>query len=267
MYKLIALDLDGTLLNSKKEIPSDNLQALLEAQEKGLKIIIASGRTVQGMRHIAEELNLKQYGGFLICFNGGLIMNYQTGEIIFQKLLDAQYLPYLYECSKKYGFQILSYKDGQIVAENSEDKYVQYISFANRMPILKVEHFLDVVNFPEPKCLIVGDPEPLHKLELEMSTHLDGKMNILRSDPFILELLPYGIDKSKGLSNLLEKTGITREELIACGDGYNDLEMIRYAGLGVAMDNAQPAVKEVADYITCSNEDSGVAEVLRRFYL
>jgi Cof subfamily protein (haloacid dehalogenase superfamily) len=96
---------------------------------------------------------------------------------------------------------------------------------------------------------------------------LKGRMEVYRSEPYFLELVPKGIDKAQSLAVLLEEIGMTREEMIACGDGFNDLSMIKYAGLGVAMDNAQPTVKEAADFITHSNDADGVAHVVERFYL
>ena len=134
------------------------------------------------------------------------------------------------------------------------------------MPSVTVPNFLDVINFPVPKCLIVGNPEPLAALEKKMKKDLEGKMNVFRSEPFFLELVPNGIDKARSLSVLLEELGMTREEMIAVGDGFNDLSMIQYAGLGVAMANAQEVVRQAAGYITLSNEEDGVAAVVDKFF-
>ena len=92
-------------------------------------------------------------------------------------------------------------------------------------------------------------------------------MNVFRSEPFFLELVPQGIDKARSLAVLLEEIGLSKDEMIACGDGFNDLSMIQYAGLGVAMANAQEVVKKAADYITLSNEEDGVAAVVKKFFL
>ena len=134
------------------------------------------------------------------------------------------------------------------------------------MSSVTVPRFLDTINFPVPKCLIVGDPEPLAALEQKMRQDLEGQMNVFRSEPFFLELVPQGIDKAKSLAVLLEEIHLKREEMIAVGDGFNDLSMIRFAGLGVAMANAQEVVKQEADYITLSNEEDGVAAVVDRFF-
>ena len=135
------------------------------------------------------------------------------------------------------------------------------------METLKVDNFLEYIDFPVPKCLIVGEPTRLAELEKQMYDVLKDKMGVYRSEPYFLELVPKGIDKAQSLSVLLDKIGATREEMIAIGDGFNDKSMIEFAGLGVAMANAQDVVKQAADYITLSNEEDGVADVVRKFML
>jgi Cof subfamily protein (haloacid dehalogenase superfamily) len=266
MYKLLVLDLDGTLTNKKKEITPHTLQVLKEAQQKGLKIVLASGRPTYGIVPLAEQLELKHFGGYIMAFNGGLILDCATGETIYQNFLDPSVYPYLYEKGNTKDFKILSYKDEYIVSEDIANEYVAYEARLNKMPLMQVENFLDVITFPEPKCLIVGNPEILKDLEVEMREKLQNCMSVYRSEPFFLELLPLGIDKAKCLEKLLERMQIDRKNVIACGDGFNDLSMIEYAGLGVAMANAQQVVKNAADYITLSNEEDGVAAVVEKFF-
>lgn len=266
MYKLLVLDLDGTLTNKKKEITPHTLQVLKEAQQKGLKIVLASGRPTYGIVPLAEQLELKHFGGYIMAFNGGLILDCATGETIYQNFLDPSVYPYLYEKGNTKDFKILSYKDEYIVSEDIANEYVAYEARLNKMPLMQVENFLDVITFPEPKCLIVGDPEILKDLELEMREKLQHCMSVYRSEPFFLELLPLGIDKAKCLEKLLERMQMDRKNVIACGDGFNDLSMIEFAGLGVAMANAQQVVKNAADYITLSNEEDGVAAVVEKFF-
>ena len=100
-----------------------------------------------------------------------------------------------------------------------------------------------------------------------MSIDLQDIISVYRSEPYFLELVPMGIDKARSLAVLLEKLGMTREEMVAVGDGYNDLSMIQYAGMGVAMANAQEPVRKAADYVTLSNEEDGVAAVVEKFFL
>lgn len=123
----------------------------------------------------------------------------------------------------------------------------------------------EYVDFSVPKCIIAGKGDRMAELEPQLREHLAGKADVFRSEPFFLEIMPYHTDKAISIGELIEKLGIKREETIACGDGYNDVSMIKYAGLGVAMENACDAAKEAADFITLSNENDGVANVIERF--
>ena len=133
------------------------------------------------------------------------------------------------------------------------------------METKKVDSYMEAIDFPVAKCLIVGEASRLMLLEKDMYEELKDCMGVYRSEPYFLELVPKGIDKAQSLAVLLEKIGATREEMIAIGDGFNDKSMIEFAGLGVAMDNAQDVVKQAADYITLSNEEDGVAAVVEKF--
>lgn len=266
-YKLLVLDLDGTLTNNKKEITEYTRQTLMEAQEKGVKIVLASGRPTYGIAPIAEKLELKKYGGYILSYNGGEIINWQTGEMMYENVLQDEILPYLYQCSKENNFAIVTYNDKYVITEHPQDEYVLKEAILNVMETLKVDNFLEYIDFPVPKCLIVGEPTRLAELEKQMYDVLKDKMGVYRSEPYFLELVPKGIDKAQSLSVLLDKIGATREEMIAIGDGFNDKSMIEFAGLGVAMANAQDVVKQAADYITLSNEEDGVADVVRKFML
>lgn len=266
-YRILVLDLDGTLTNQKKEITEHTRETLIRAQEAGVKIVLASGRPTYGIMPLARQLELDKYEGYILAYNGGQIIDCKTGELMYENVLDPAVYPYLYQCAKSNGFQILSYKGEYIITEDAENQYVKHEAFLNRMPSKTVPNFLDIINFPVAKCLIVGDPEPLAKLEPVMKEKLQDKMNVFRSEPFFLELVPKGIDKARCLSVLLQELDMTPQEMIACGDGFNDLSMIEYAGMGVAMANAQEVVKKAANYITLSNEEDGVAYAVEEFIL
>lgn len=267
-YKLLALDLDGTLTNSKKQITPHTLETLIRAQqEKGLKIILASGRPTYGVAPLANALQLDKFGGFILAYNGGEIINWRTHEIMYKNLLDHDVLPYLYECAKKNDFAIVTYENEYVLTEKPDDEYVLKEALLNVMKIKKVDNFLEAVRHPIAKCLIVGEPTRLAILEKEMQEQLKDRMGVFRSEPYFLELVPKGIDKARSLSVLLEELELKREELMAAGDGFNDLSMVRFAGMGVAMANAQDVVKENADFITLSNDEDGVAYAVEKFIL
>lgn len=266
-YKLLVLDLDGTLTNSKKEITRHTKETLIKAQEAGLKVVLASGRPTYGVAPLANELELQKYEGYILAYNGGEIIDWKTRELMYEKQLDSDLLPYLYRCAKENDFAIVTYENEYVLTEKPDDEYVLKEALLNVMKIKKVDNFLEAVKHPITKCLIVGEPSRLALLEKEMYEKLKDRMGVFRSEPYFLELVPKGIDKAQSLSVLLEEIGMTKNELIAIGDGFNDLSMIQYAGLGIAMENAQDVVKQAADFITLSNEEDGVAYAVEKFYL
>ena len=262
-YKILILDLDGTLTNSQKEISPFTRQTLIDAQRNGMKLVLASGRPTYGIMPLAETLEMKKYGGYILAFNGGKIIDCSTDEVIYEQALPDDVVPLLYQRATEAKAAILSYNGPKIITENPENEYVQYEAFLNKMEIEHSEHFLEDLHMPADKCLTVGQPDLLVGLEEELKKELGERINIYRSEAFFLELVPKGIDKAASIGRLLDKIGLMREQVIAMGDGFNDLSMIQYAGLGVAMVNAKEAVKEEADAITQkSNDEDGVAHFL-----
>lgn len=273
-YKIIALDLDGTLTRSDKKISDYTRNILIEGQEKGLKVVLASGRPTNGMAFLADELRMDEFGGTVLAFNGGEIVDWKTKKVMNQIMLPDDVLPLLYEFSKGKGFAIMTYCGKQIYTEEEGNKYIMQSAFRNRMEICVVHSFLDAArNWGAlPKCLIVGEPSKLELFEKELRVFAEGKscfdkIDFFRSEPYYLEIVPKGIDKGKCLQIVLDHYGMKHEELIACGDAFNDVSMIRFAGLGVAMGNGQDCVKQAADYITDSNEADGVAKVVSEFFI
>ena len=210
---------------------------------------------------------MKENSGYILSYNGGEIIDWSTGELLYKNLLPDDVLPILYQTATDNRQTILTYDNECILTENPNDPYVQKEAFLNKMQVRRVENFLQEIPLPLPKCLIVGEPEQLMKTEAELSLRLQRQISVYRSEPYFLELVPLGIDKARSIAVLSEKLGITREEVAAMGDGYNDLSMIKYAGLGIAMDNAQEPVKAAANYIAPSNDEDGVAIAVERYFL
>ena len=266
-YKLLVLDLDGTLTNARKEITPRTRRTLIEAQERGVRLVLASGRPTFGIAHLADELRMNEFGGYILAYNGGTIIDWRTRHVLHASVLDPAMIAPAYEAARRHGVEILSYIDQDIISEDADNRYVQYESMLTRMPVRRVESFCDAIAAPVPKCLIVGDAERLLPIEREMQERYGRSMNVYRSEAFYLELNPPAIDKANSLRMLLSHLGLTPADMMACGDGFNDLSMIELAGLGVAMANAKEEVKAVASYITDSNEEDGVATAVERFLL
>lgn len=209
---------------------------------------------------------MRQYGGFILSYNGGEIIDWSTGQLMYKNMLPDEVIPLLHEAAHRHGQAILSYDNEYIVTEQPEDEYVHHEAFLNKMQTRRAVNFLEETPRPLPKCLIVGHPEELVKTEAELRQQLNGVINVFRSEPFFLELVPLGIDKAQSLSVLLEELGMTREEMVAMGDGFNDQSMIEFAGMGVAMANAQEPVRQAADFVTLSNDEDGVAYAVERLF-
>ena len=265
-YRILVLDLDGTLTNSKKEIPPRNLATLLQLQADGVKLVLASGRPTYGIAPLADELQLERYGGYVLSYNGGEIIDWSSKELLYKNLLPDEVIPILYEASKLHNHPIVSYEGPYILTEEPLNEYIRYEAFLNKMKVRRVVNFLAETPRPLPKCLIVGPPDELIKTEAELSLRLQGVINVYRSEPFFLELVPQGIDKAQSLQALLTHLGLSREQMVCMGDGYNDLTMIEFAGMGVAMANAQEPVRKAADYVTLSNEEDGVAVAVEKLF-
>lgn len=264
-YRAIALDLDGTLTNHDKEVTPITRQALMRAQKDGAHIILASGRPTYGIAPIADHLEIDKYNGYILSYNGGKIVNWQTKEELYSNHLPNNVIPILYNYAKENGYALLGYAGKEIITEMPDDKYVKEESRINKMEIRKVDNLLESLESNPTKLLMTGDASLMIKAEEELAEIVGNRMDVFRSAPFFIELVPKGIDKAQSLNRLLELIGLSTNDMIAFGDGYNDLSMLKLAGVGVAMANAVPEVRAEADFITKSNEEDGVAFAIEKF--
>ena len=266
-YKIIVLDLDGTLTNRDKIITPRTRDALMEAQKAGNIVVLASGRPTPGVEPLARELEMDRFGSYILSYNGGMITNCKTGETVFSSLLPLEANGKIIGLAKEHRVDILTYEGEEIITNNEECPYAVKESNINHLPLRQVEDMKGYVSFPVPKFLMLDDGDYLVTVEPRVKAAMGRDFSVYRSEPFFLEVMPKGIDKAQSLGRLLERIGMKREEMIACGDGYNDLTMIQYAGLGVAMENAVLPVRNAADYITASNNEDGVGLVVEKFML
>lgn len=262
-YKLLVLDVDGTLLNNQKEITPHTLATLRKAQQMGTQIVLASGRPTHGLRDIAHELELEKYNGYVLSYNGGRIFDVKADKYLFEKRIDPKMIPYLEQKAKKNGFAIFTYYYDTILTNQPNNIHVQEEAALNGMSVKGVENFAEAIDFSPCKVMLVSDnEEELVGLEKRWKKRLAGVFDVFRSEPYFLEVVPENIDKANTLGILLETIGVSSENVIAIGDGVCDITMIQSAGLGIAMGNAQYSVKRCTDYTTTSNEEEGVARAV-----
>lgn len=267
-YKLLVLDVDGTLLNDEREISKRTLAALLKVQQMGVRIVLASGRPTYGQMPLAKTLELGNYGGFVLSYNGCQIIKAQNGEILFERRINPEMLPYLEKKARKNGFAIFTYHDDTLITDSPDNEYIKNEALLNNLKIIREDEFSTAIDFAPCKCMLVSDKEKaLIGLEQHWEKRLAGTLDAFRSEPYFLEVVPCGVNKANTLGALLEHLGVTREEVIAVGDGVCDVTMLQLAGMGVAMGHSQDSVKVCADYVTASNEEDGVALAVEKLIL
>lgn len=266
-YNMLVLDVDGTLVGSDKQISEKTREAIIEAQKRGKTVAIASGRSIAGIRKTASKIALEQYGGYVIAYNGTTVVNCKTGECIYNQMVSPEMVKPVYEAAKKNDVGIVVYNDNtkEMISGNGLNQYIEIDAKACNVTINEVNDFVKAINFPFNKFLLSGPPEHMAEVEKIMDKEFGDRMNVFRSDPFYVELLPRYVDKGVAVEKLIKHLEIPREKVICIGDSYNDLPMLRFAGMGVAMGNAQQEVKEMADYVTTSNDEDGIVNVIEKF--
>ncbi|BDR59269.1 Cof-type HAD-IIB family hydrolase [Xylocopilactobacillus apicola] len=262
MIKAIALDMDNTLLNNQKQISAVNKKALKELHEQGVKIILCSGRPYKGLKPYLVELELLNPGDVCICFNGGLVETSKDQTKIASHTLTKSQLAGLYEAARSNQFPL------DLVAENHVYSLVELgkSSYEERLGKL--------ISFENTNFADVPEDEVFYKAIMlkdlttaQFASELikqSGNFHVTGSYPEMLEILPPDINKAVGLKAALKYFDLKPSELVAFGDEANDQEMLEFAGIGVAMGNATAKLKAVANEITLSNVEDGVAVFLQK---
>ncbi|MFV5691288.1 Cof-type HAD-IIB family hydrolase [Flavobacterium sp. LT1R49] len=262
-YKMLVLDMDDTLLTDDHIISNENREMLSKAQELGVYVILASGRPTPAMIAYAKELQLDN--SYMISYNGAVITDLKEDKIIFEQTLTQEQIHELYDYSLKSKTHIITYLDGKIVSE-TDSEYIDIEKNITGLEHNKVVSFKEEVKSAAIKCILLEEPSYLKEVEKDLRATMPH-LSVCMSKPFFLEVAQNGIDKGASIKFLAERLNIHQSEIIAVGNAGNDLTMIEYAGLGVWVDNVDPELRDKGDVIVASNNDHGVAEVVRRFIL
>ncbi len=267
---LVVMDLDGTLTNSEKHILPETHAELMRLQRNGVRLVLASGRPTYGIMPLVRELEMDRFGGFILSYNGGLVIDCQTMVELHSQTLPAHSCRTIMEKAVADGHAVLGYRGTKILCQGTEpDIYAREEQRITKMDLVYVDDLLAELRGEEiVKLLVVGEPERLARTEADMQQLREEGIWSYRSQPFFLETVPAGIDKAQSLLRLLEHLHLEPRNMMAIGDGGNDVSMISLAGIGVAMQNATREAKDAADYVTqADNDHDGVGEALRKFAL
>lgn len=265
-YKIAVFDIDGTLTNSKKEITKATYDAIMMLQQKGVIVVIASGRPTAGVLPIASKIHLEEYGGYILSFNGGKITNLKTKEVIYEQILPSGIITQIAAMADSCQCTTLIHIDDKVLTNHKDNEFAVLEARVNGLQLQEIKSFSDYASLPLNKCMVVEKGSYLAALEPDFVRAFGSQVNIFRSEPFFLEIVPQGVDKANCLSHLLKHLHIKREETAAFGDGFNDKTMIAYAGMGIAMGNAQSEVKAAADFVTKSNDEDGIAYAIEQLF-
>ena len=290
MYKLVTVDLDGTLLNSYGEVTENTKEKIKKTQEKGVEIMIASGRPIDSIKTIAEEINSKKY---FIAGNGAIIYDIQKEKIIYEKYIPRQKIIEIAKICEENNLSYNIYTEKNIITQDLKYNVLYYYKEnlkkdANKITsIIKVDSILEYVkNEPNIKCLkitvcdenqtifksIVRRLRAIENIDVMDVSHMSRKVfkqgtEDIEIGYFYTEISSTQVNKWQAIKYLLPILQIKPEEVIGIGDNINDKEMIENAGLGVCMGQSTPVIKEISDEITDSNTEEGVANVLEKIFL
>lgn len=265
-YKLIVMDLDGTLNNDRKEIDFPTLEALMAAQRAGIRLTLASARPLPGLYKDRDALRIQDHGGFLMAYNGGAIVDATTGELLNAHTMNPEDARKVLRALEALPVTPIL-DDGKVFYVTDKDGYkVDYECRNNRMICLEVPNLAERLDFAPFKLLMSLDPAVIKPVQKDIAALLPEGLTVVQTAAFYLEVIPTAINKGDGLKSICLHLCIDPSQTIAFGDSENDIPMMKAAGLGIAMQNADTEVQSAADRVTLSNNENGIAVALRRIF-
>lgn len=261
-YKLIALDIDGTLTNDQKIITPKTVDMLMWAQNQGIRLALASARPSPGLFKDRDNLRMQDHNGILMSYNGGRIVDAATGEVLFETCMDLDETKSVLRRLESLPVTPILDDGKQFYVTDKNGYKVDYECMNNRMECTEVENLADFLTFAPIKILMSADPAIIEDVRETIAAFLPESLTVVKTAAFYLEVIPRTINKGQGVLDVCRTLGILPEEVIAFGDAPNDIPMLQTAGMGVAMGNAEESVKSSANYVTLSNNEDGIAAAL-----
>ena len=241
-----------------------NREIIEKCKEQDIKVILASGRPDFGMMKIVEDLKLDSYDNYLLSYNGARIANLKTGEVVYEKFLSPERIKFLIDVALENDCDILTYQNGNVIT-NRDNEYARVETGLVGAKLVISENMKEEIKEGAAKVIILKHPDESAKIKDKLAKELGDEYEVAMSKPFFIEVNDKGISKGASLDSLCKKLGLTNENVMALGDGLNDLSMIEFAGLGVAVENGNSILKEAADFISKSNDEDGFAYAIEKF--
>jgi len=261
--KLVAVDIDDTLITDELIIPERVKEAVAKARAQGVKVVLATGRMLSSTIPFARELGLKEP---VICYNGALIQSVDDEQPLIHHPIPLDLAREIVALGQKEGLHVNAYLDEKMYVDEINE-YTEFYSSFTKAVAHPVGDLLVFMDRPPTKLLYVCEPEIAEKWRVTLKEQYNGQLEVFRSKPQYVEFTALGVSKGAALGELAELYGLQQSEVMAIGDSFNDIPMLEYAGIGVAVANAPEIVRSKADYVTLSNEEGGVAEAINRFVL
>ena len=264
MIKLVAIDMDGTLLNSKKELLEETKQYFKDFHKKETDtlLVLCTGRPESGIRPYLKDLGYLEENHYIISQNGANIYESRTGKRVMDAFLDSAAIQKWIELGKKHGISVMGAGVDYYYCFDQEP--TEWMEFDVKLVTGKLKRIptKESLNTDFYKILLMGDEEQLNEFETFIPEEWRDEFYVVRSQKYLVEVLTKGVNKAFGLEKLAQKLNIEPSEIVAIGDAANDIEMLEYAGLAIAMGNASEEVKAIADIVTDTNENNGVIKAI-----
>lgn len=260
--QIIALDIDGTLTDDSKNITDLTLEALIEAEMKGIRLVLASARPAPGLYSIRDQLKMEQFGGILMSYNGGKITDC-AGNMFYEISMDLATTRRILRFLEELPVTVIV-DDGKMFYVTDKNGYkVEYECRNNQMQCTEVGNLADWLTFSPIKILLAVDPMKIYEVQEQIRNFLPEDLTVVRTAAFYLEIFSRRINKGQGLCDICRILKIDVRNCIAFGDSENDIPMLKAAGIGIAMKNAEVDVKKASDMSTLSNNEDGISYALR----
>lgn len=265
MIKAIALDIDGTLYNNHDEIMPLTKETLLKVHDQGITLILVSGRSIHGLQGLIQKHKIPLTNTFLIGFNGGSIVDASSQAVLFEKTIDHDLaVKFIHRAQSDHIVTMISLGE-TLWVEDPDDEYVKYEVITEGMKI-KVVPDLSCLDFSPSKIMLATESKKIDQYLAHLPETLKNAASFLKSAPHNLDISSKGLDKGIVLQYLCDLKGFSASEVIAFGDNFNDMAMLEFAGVSVAMGNAVEEIKKVADYVTLSNNEDGIGYFLKKYF-